>query len=202
MTAKDAHCRDREDRECHIRELKKKLDRIAGGVATIGFARDCPSEIQEKFLEQVLRYEQATPVRLFEVLSRNGIRMPPAETMNDFELSAKLWEVIHRMAMLGAYLENTNHLSDRELYRRLWAEILHDPVVLMPEDPNYSCHCDIIGGNSQENIQAWLRYYADENDRQVWAEERPDVHIPEHEPAPYDRDRRLPRPHGHGQTRS
>ena len=29
------------------------------------------------------------------------------------------------------YLENTNHLSDRELYAHLWHETLREPVVLM-----------------------------------------------------------------------
>ncbi|NWG13845.1 MAG: hypothetical protein HXY20_09955 [Acidobacteria bacterium] len=202
MTANDVQSRDREDLERRIRELKEKLQRLAGGTARFGLSKACPLDIQEKFLEHVLRYEQTTPVPLFEVLTRNGVRMPPPETMDDFQLRAKLWEVIHRMAMLGAYLENTDHLSDRELYRRLWAEILHDPLVLMPEDPNYTNHCDLIGAFSQENIHTWLKYYADENERQAWVEEWPDLAIPEHEPAPFDRDRHLPRPHSDGRLRA
>ena len=44
-----------------------------------------------------------------------GIALPAPEELTDAQLSAKLWEVIEALAFLGAYLEHTDHLSDREL---------------------------------------------------------------------------------------
>lgn len=57
--------------------------------------------------------ESWTP--LCDTLAEIGIALPPPEDLTDGQLSAKLWEVIEALAFLGAYLEHTDHLSDREL---------------------------------------------------------------------------------------
>jgi hypothetical protein len=62
----------------------------------------------------------------------------------------------------------------------------------MPQDPNFSQHIDIIGGFSEEDIQLYLKYYADEEARQRWVEQFPTDIIPDHVTPPYDRDRHLP----------
>jgi hypothetical protein len=58
--------------------------------------------------------------------------------MSESQLSAKLDELVRHMALLGIYLSSTDHLSDRELYRRLWAELLREPATLMPHNPDYA----------------------------------------------------------------
>jgi hypothetical protein len=159
----------------------------------MGFSEDCPDEIHEKFLENVLAFETAPQTPLFDALVKNGIQLPAPQEVDDARLAATLWDVIRGMALFGAYLHSTDHLSDRELYHRLWAEILREPTVLMPEDPNFTQHIDIIGGCSKEDIQLYLKFYADEEARQRWVERYPSDVIPAHETPPYDRDRHLPR---------
>jgi hypothetical protein len=184
-----------ESRRKHIEELKRSLEEISGGPVPIGFSKECPLEIQEKFLESVLRFERATPVVLFDELLTSGAQLPSPDELDDGALHSKLWEVLHRLALLGAYLENTDHLSDRELYTRLWHEILREPVVILPEDPDYDCYCDLVAaGGGTDGIQLWLKYYADDDERQRWAEAWPDDRLPERTPVPYDRDRLLPQP--------
>ena len=182
-----------EKRQKHIQEMEEKLDRLAGGKADMGVSVTCPDEIHEKFLESVLAFEEAEQVTLFEVLAKGGLQLPPPDQLDDERLGSKLWEVIRGMALLGAYLHNTNHLSGRELYCLLWAEVLREPTVLMPVKPDFAQHIDIIGSGSEEDIRLYLRYYADEEERRCWAKDWPDDTVPGHESPPYDRDRLLPR---------
>jgi hypothetical protein len=184
--------RTSEERQRHIRELQERLQRISGGPVSMGFSEDCPEEIRERFLESVVAFEEAEPVALFDELVRMGLQLPAPEEMDDVQLNEKLWEIIRRMSLLGSYLHNTDHLSDRELYSRLWSETLREPSVLMPQNQNYAEHIDIIGSGSEEDIQLYLKYYADEEARQHWAEEFPGDAVPPHEPLPFDRDRLLP----------
>jgi hypothetical protein len=125
--------------------------------------------------------------------------------MNDAQLQTKLWDVINGMAVLGSYLSNTDHLSDRQLYEVLWTDILREPTSVCANNAGIACHIDILGGCSEEDLQLRLKYYADEEERLYWADQYPDDIVPPHEPLPYDRDRRLPVPpafHTHGQAPS
>jgi len=193
MVSTDYQDDELEKRQKHIQEMEKRLDRLAGGKADMGFSATCPDEIHEKFLESVLAFEEAEQVTLFEELAKGGLQLPPPDQLDDERLGSKLWEVIRGMALLGAYLHNTNHLSDRELYCLLWTEILRDPTVLMPVNPDFAQNIDIIGSGSEEDIRLYLKYYADEEERRRWANDWLDDTLPAHESPPYDRDRLLPR---------
>jgi len=65
-------------------------------------------------------------------------------------LSKILWDVIHGMADLGAFLSYTDHLSDRELYSTLWHETLRAQHPIVPEDYPLATHIDLLGGWSNE----------------------------------------------------
>jgi hypothetical protein len=180
-------------RRRHTEEMKKKVERLAGHPDAVFLSPELHPGIQEKFLEQVLAFEEADEVPLFETLEKSGISMPPAKSMVDAQLTAKLWEVIHGMALQGYYLCRTDHLSDRELYERLWTDTLREPTSVIPSDSDYSCHIDLLGGWSEEDTRIYFKYYADEEAREDWASRWPEDVIPTHEDPPYDRDRRLPK---------
>jgi hypothetical protein len=118
--------------------------------------------------------------------------LPAPETMDDEKLTAKLWEVIDALARMRAFLSNTNHLSDRELYTELWSEVLHEETKAMVYDEYSTWHIDVIGSGSDEHIDLWMKYYADDKTRSQWMKDWPDHEMPEHEDPPYDRDRHLP----------
>jgi len=131
----------------------------------------------------------------FDTLVEMGIALPPPEDLTDGQLSAKLWEVIEALAFLGAYLEHTDHLSDRELYSQLWNEELREASLFLPDDPDSAWHIDFIGSGSEEDVALYLTYYADEEERQDWAKDWWDGPLPSPKPRPHDRDRHLPQPH-------
>jgi hypothetical protein len=130
----------------------------------------------------------------FAQLTAAGIDLPHPDTLDDTLLTAKLWEVIFALANLRVFLDQTDHLSDRELYTVLWNECLRHEVPDLPPHPDEASHVEMLGGWSNEDILNYLRYYADEDEREHWRRDCPDQEMPPHEDPPYDRDRMLPAP--------
>lgn len=130
--------------------------------------------------------------RPLDVLRARGIDMPDEATLDDAAMHQRLWAVIGAMAGFGMYLESTDHLSDRELYRWLMTDALLEEAFL-PMGSSGGWHVSPIGGFSEEDLQVYYRYYADEEDRRRAALDGD--HVPPREPLPYDRDRLLPKHH-------
>jgi len=193
MPVDDPNDLERADQEIRINELKEKAKELTGGDMHTFESPDMPPEVAEQFWRQVVDYESAPLTCPFEKLVKAGIALPPAESMSDAELSAKLQEVAAALAGMSCYLENTDHLSDRELYDHLWHESLREAGPDLPADSGWTNHIDILGSGSEEDILTYLKYYADEDYRRMWAKDFPGPAMPAHENPPYDRDRRLPR---------
>jgi len=155
---------------------------------------DCSTELRKQFQTNMEAFEQAPWGQTFEVLLDSGISLPPPAELADTELTAKLWEVINALALLGAFLEHTDHLNDRELYTLLWDDILREETVFPSSEPHLVCHIDIIGSGSEQDNAVYLKYYAGEDDRSLWARDYPDEPLPSRERLPFDRDRHLPKP--------
>lgn len=155
-------------------------------------ATDDPEDLHDLFARQVAAYEEREPSTLFDLLPESGISLPTPEELNDDEISRKLWDIIHGLAQLGTFLHHTDHLSDRDLYIYLWSDALREEAVLMPENPSYAYHIDLVGSGSEEDIQLFLKYYASNKERREWLKDWPADPIPDREKPPYDRDRRLP----------
>jgi hypothetical protein len=142
-------------------------------------------------LERMDRFfdgEEAGDVPL-DVLRENGIEIPenPGE---EAALKAKLWEIIEGMADIGMVVENTDHLSDLELYRYLVDDALLEETML-PMGSGGTWHLSPIGSGSEEDNEIYLRYYADDEYREMWHRNFGAV-LPPREKPPCDRDRFLP----------
>ena len=192
MPTDDPDDLERVDREIRINELKHRAEELAGGEMIARESEECPPGTTEQFWRGVVDYESAPWTTNFRQLEEAGMDLPPPEALDDQALTAKLWEVIHALARLRVFLENTDHLSDRELYELLWGELLREEVKALPVDENSGWHLDILGGCSEEDMQLHLKYYADYKERRRWREEYPDDEVPDHEDPPFDRDRHLP----------
>ena len=180
------------DREIHIEKMKRELDEIADGKMLSGSFGPVPSKIEEAFLEQALTYERAELDTNFNRLVQSGVALPPVAELDDAALSVKLAEVIRELGELRCFRQDTDHLSDRELYDWLWRSGLRDESPEMSGMPDGAWHTSPIGGCSEEDTSIWLKYYASEDERAQWHLDSPDARIPAHEPLPFDRDRHLP----------
>ncbi len=181
---------DEPDQEKRIAKLRAELEKMGGNLSENS---DMPADLEEEFLRQVLEFETAQPSTLLQWLENAGLQVTPPDQLNDEELHARLWEVINRMASLGAYLHNTNHLSERELYETLHNESLREEAVLFPENPGFVYGIDLVGSGSDEDIFLWMKYFADEDTRSCWLKDFPDFEMPPHEDPPFDRDKNLPK---------
>jgi hypothetical protein len=143
-------------------------------------------------LERIDRFfdgEEAGDIPL-EILRARGIDIQQLPPSDEAELRAKLWEMIEGMSEIGMVLEDTDHLSDLELYRYLVDDALLEET-LLPSGAGGTWHISPIGGGSEEDNEIYLRYYADDEDRERWHREF-DYALPPKEKPPCDRDRFLP----------
>lgn len=185
---------EKADRRIRIERLKAEAEEMVGGeLVASGGDEDEDSPIVEEFWQRVVDFENAPRGTRIEQLNKEGVVLPPPDSMSDAALHKKLWEVINKLAELRVFLYNTDHLSDRDLYVRLWDGLLREETTIMPPDPDSACHLDVIGSGSEEDVQVGLKYYDDEEERARWHGIFPEDVIPDHEDPPYDRDRHLPK---------
>ena len=183
----------KEDSQARIENLKRQVkEHGKGDIISFG-VDECPSELQEQFWEHVLSFEQGQHITLFETLVNGGLSLPSPETLDEAQLSKKLWQVINAMSLLGVFLYSTDHLSDRGLYEHLWHDSLREEGFFQPTNQDLACHLDILGSGSEEDIFLFLKYYANDEERSFWADDFPLDDFPAPEKKPYDRDRLLPK---------
>jgi hypothetical protein len=137
--------------------------------------------------------EERTPR---EILARHGFTPSTPSDLNDRQLPGRLWELLYAAAARRFFFCFTNHLSDREFYTLLWEQWLDEPTADIPleEETNTTTMISEFnaGGLTHEDI--YLRYYADDDAKDLWRSTDPSEAIPPHEDPPFDRDRHLPTP--------
>ena len=129
--------------QARLTYLKNKLKDMSGFGCFD--ATDLDPEMELAFLEQVAAIEAEPTTTYAHQLIGRGICLPPPEDLEEDHLSEKLWEIIHGLAGLRVFLENTGHLNDRELYKQLWKEDLNEFTWDMSHCTNGAMHLDIIG---------------------------------------------------------
>lgn len=181
------------DRQIRIEKMKDELDQIAGGEIRSGGFGPIPSTIEEAFLEQALAYERAELDTDFDRLVQRGVAMVPPAELDDSALNAKLWEIIRDLAEMRCFLYDTDHLNDRELYEWLWSTGLREETPDHSGMPDAAWHTSPIGASDDNDMAIWLKYYADEEERQRWHLRFPNDPMQARETRPFDRDRHLPK---------
>jgi hypothetical protein len=184
---------NRVDQEIRINELKEEARELAGGDMLGWESPDCPPGLAEDFWNHVVAFEKAPRTCEFLRLDEMGVALPPPDAIADADLPGKLREIFETLAKVNTFFISTDHLSDRELYAHLWEDTLREVTVIMPPEAGFNCTYDLVSSGSEEDIHAWLKYYADEETREQWAKDFPDDVVPPHEHPPFDRDRFLPR---------
>jgi hypothetical protein len=191
MAKKTANSTEQRQR---IEALKQRAAQLAAGDMPHWESDEMDDDLAEAFWQSVVDVENAPETTNFRQLEEAGVELPSPDSLDDEQLTKKLWEVIETLARLRVFLECTDHLSDRELYARLWHEVLREPTTAMPPSPLAAEHVPLVGLGTDEDARLYLKFYADERTRGFWLEDHPAYDMPPIEEPPYDRDSRMPQP--------
>lgn len=127
-----------------------------------------------------------------QLTNENIPLLPPAE-VTDETLTPILWELLHNLALRGFYVLHSDHLSEREVYAKLWQRGLREPAHLPGRNARGGWFHDFLGSWGKEEMRLWLRYYASDQERAQHAKESPAEVLPPKEQPPHHRDWRLPK---------
>lgn len=167
----------------HLRdELEPFLDDSITRLNT----RELPTPVENEYLASMLAWERAPMLPISRWFDPE-LSLPAPDQLGDEELHELLWDTVQRLFDQRIVLDFTDHLSDRQLYTLIYRDILpcYEKRI---EGSNTYLHWDCADGDV--NVDAWLRYYASEEEREDWAAECHEP-LPPREPVPYPRD--LPR---------
>jgi len=131
-----------------------------------------------------------------KIFARYGYSPLAPSGLNDRQLPGRLWEWLYAAAARRFFVCSTDHLSDRELYTLLWEKWLDEPTADIPPEAHTNTTTIIseFDARGMTHDEIWLRYYAKEDDRELWHSTDRDFVFPPHEHPPHDRDRFLPTP--------
>lgn len=177
------------DRLIRRDRLRQEIQDLGG---LVGGANDEEvSEHELAFLERVVAWETGPRSTHRAWLARHGQNfVPPAELAGP-RRGIELGRLIHALAGARVFLCRTDHLSDAELYTRLWSEVLPEECPDAARGPDDAWVWDFAdAGSGAEDI--WLRFYASPRERKDWRREFPSAPMPERQRPPYHRDHGLP----------
>lgn len=129
-------------REAQRRLRAEAIDRLQDEAKRAGGITD------RLYWTMVYDFELAPLTTNLAQLRELGIEVPPADTLDEAMLSARLWEVIEGLARLNVYLVSTDHLTDRELYDRLERRVLREEVREVPPEPGVREYIDLGASES------------------------------------------------------
>lgn len=138
--------------------------------------------------------ENAPRIAIHELLTRRGVVVPPPDELTENALNSKLWEIIYTLAASHVFLHSTDHLSDREFYTLLRDKLLPEETTDLSFHYASNIHFDLLEFSDDNQSYLYLKYYADEDERKLWAANMPANEIPDRINTPFARDRYLPHP--------
>ena len=143
---------------------------------------ELPTPVENEFLASMLAWERAPVVPISQWFEPE-LKLPPPASLDDEQLHELLWETIQKLYDRHIVLDFTDHLSDRQLYKLIYCDILPSAEKKLNVPGNF-LHWDCAGAGGDPEV--WLRYYASEEERQDWAETYEDE-LPPAEPPPHPR---------------
>ena len=135
---------------------------------------------ENEYLASMLAWERAPALPIASWFTPI-LELPPPDSLDDESLDALVSETVERLYSQKVVLRFTDHLSNRELYKIIYRDILpccEKKVEITGKFLEWRCI---------EDTDTWLRFYADAVERRRFQEEH-DVSMPPSEKPRYRRD--------------
>lgn len=187
------------ERVLRIAQLRTEVEKVAGTPIVGEGGVGGNLETQEAFWEHIHAIETAPEMSLKDaLLERSDFHaLPPEQLATDEARHTALWKLLTALASMRVFFHCTDHLSDRVFYYLLFNEVLPEKTQIMPDGSEWNCRYDMAEFATEdvpEPYEIYLKYYADDADRDDWNDQFPENTLPKKAELPYDRDRRLPVP--------
>jgi len=137
---------------------------------------------ENEFLASMLEWERA-PILPISQWFEPELVLPHPDGLHGQQLTAVLSSTIEKLFQEHLVLDFTGHLSDYQLYSILYRDILPSQEKKLTRHNSY-LHWDCA--NTDGDPEVWLRYYASEVEREMWATET-EQPLPPREQAPHPR---------------
>lgn len=167
-------------------QLRDELEPYLDESVELVNVRNMPTRDENEFLASMLEWERA-PVLPIKQWFQPSLNPPAPDTLDNERLHQVLWDTIRALFAKRIVLDYTHHLSDRELYRLIYRDILPSLEKKIERRRTY-LHWLCI--DAETDVDIWLRYYATGEEREGWASES-SKSLPPSELPPYPR--RVPR---------
>ncbi|MDR1964352.1 MAG: hypothetical protein LBQ50_11280 [Planctomycetaceae bacterium] len=123
-----------------------------------------PLRLENEFLASMLDWEVA-PIEPIYRWFEPELRIPSPDSLSDEKVSQVLDDLIEKLFEKKILLDFTDHLSDRELYTLIYRDILSSREKNLKQRNSF-IHWDCSGGDSD----IWLRFYASDDERELWTD--------------------------------
>jgi hypothetical protein len=160
---------------------------------TLYAIREDLQEWLEEILEKQSEHAGHRCVRPLDLFREFRYAPLPLAELTDETIAAALWELLHELSRIRLFLCHTDHLSDEQLYALLTQQVLHEKQLIPEVMAVACCYHDFLRDDDPRSEEIWLRYYATESDREIWAEDHPQTKLPEKKTPPFHRDWQLPK---------
>ena len=158
--------------------LDESISRVNAEIMTTSGEND--------FLESMLEWERAPILPICEWFHPK-LELPAPDSLDDRQLGELLDRTVRQLFEQHIVLDFTDHLTDRQLYCLIYRDILPAHEKRIRRSGNY-LHWDCA--NTDGDPDVWLRYYASQEEREMWAHETDQIPPPAERPHCV---RRLPR---------
>ncbi len=167
-------------------QLRDELEPFLDDSITGLNVSELPTPKENEYLASMLAWERAPALPISQWFVPELTLIAP-EVLDDEALHELLWDTVQKLFDQRIVLDFTDHLSDRQLYTLVYRDIL--PSYEKRIDGSRAwLHWDCA--DTGTNSDAWLRYYASDDERDDWEQQVEDIAPPKC-PLPFPRN--LPR---------
>lgn len=155
--------------DCLLRnaELRDQLDPLLDESIDIVDMGRMSTVHENDFLESMLAWERAPMLPIGEWFDPK-LTLPEPEGLEPEEIARLLTQTVEALFTKNVVLDFTDHLTDRQLYTLIARDILPAYEKKLDRQGTY-LHWDCA--NLGEDPEPWLRYYASEDEREMWQDE-------------------------------
>lgn len=167
MNLPDSHLTDDVEHLLRNAQLRDALEPLYDESIGCVNANVMSTSSENEFLQSMLEWERAPIMPICEWFDPQLV-LPSPDQLDDELLHNLLHQTVQQLFEKNIVLDFTEHLSDRQLYCLIYRDILPSQEKRIDRRDNY-LHWDCA--NVGDDPEIWLRYYANEEERQAWVEE-------------------------------